>query len=116
MTIPLAKAGLTAIRFLMRPINNTIIKRFKTSSKEGRGYRFFVRFGQMSNRFEVKMNRALLDTKGLGSIPDLHTDMAFNKGVDWFTEVFIFYGILFMIAGYELSKANASAVATKLKI
>lgn len=62
------------------------------------------------------MNRALLGTKGLGSIPDLHADMAFCKGVDWFTEVFIFYGILFMIAGYELSKASTSAAATKHKI
>lgn len=51
----------------------------------------------------------LLGTKGLGEIKDLHIDLAFNKGVEWFTEVFIFYGILFMIAGYELNKAAVSA-------
>jgi len=48
------------------------------------------------------MNRALLGTKGLGVLPEILPDMAFTKGVDWFTEVFIFYGILFMIAGYEI--------------
>jgi len=51
------------------------------------------------------MNRALLGTKGLGTIKELSSDIAFNKGVEWFTEVFIFYGILISIAGYELSKA-----------
>lgn len=116
MPIPLVKIGLTTIRFLMRPINNQFIKKFKTASKDSKGYRFFVQFGQLANRFEVRMNRVLLGTKGLGTIPDMHADMAFTKGVDWFTETFIFYGILFLIAGYELQKANASAVATKNKI
>ncbi len=116
MPIPLAKAGITAIRYLMRPINNMIIKKFKTMDKDSRGYLFFVNFGQRSNRFEIKMNRMLLGTKGLGEIKDIHIDMAFNKGVEWFTEVFVFYGILFLIAGYELNKASVSAQATKDKI
>ena len=51
------------------------------------------------------MNRALLGTKGLGTIKPLGNDIAFNKGIEWFTEVFIFYGILITIAGYELNKA-----------
>ena len=42
--------------------------------------------------------------------------MAFHKGVEWFTEVFVFYGILFLIAGYELNKAAQSTQATKDKI
>jgi len=29
MPIPLSKVGLTVVRYLMRPINNTIIKKFK---------------------------------------------------------------------------------------
>ena len=51
----------------------------------------------------------LLGPTGLGESKDLHVDMAFNKGVEWFTEVFVFYGILFLIAGYELNKAAVSA-------
>lgn len=116
MPIPLAKAGITAIRYLMRPINNMIIKKCKTIEKDKWQYQFFVRFGQRSNRFEIKLNRMLLGTKGLGEIKDLHIDMAFSKGVEWFTEVFVFYGILFLIAGYELNKAAVSAQATKDKL
>jgi hypothetical protein len=52
----------------MRPINNTINKKFKNTAKDSRGYKFFTRFGQYINIFEVKMNRALLGTKGLGVI------------------------------------------------
>ena len=105
MTIPFVKVGITAIRYMMRPINNQIIKKFKNVSKDSRGYLFFANFGLRSNRFEIKMNRMLVGSKGLGEIKDLPQDMAFHKGVEWFTEVFIFYGILFLIAGYELNKA-----------
>lgn len=33
-------------------------------------------------------------------------DAAFNKGVDWFTEIVFFYGVLFGIAFYELNAAT----------
>ena len=101
----MSKVGLTAIRYLMRPINNTIIKKFKTVDKVTYGYRFFTEFGQLSNKFEIKLNHALLGVKGLGKINRLSDDVAFNKGVEWFTEVFVFYGMLIGIAGYELSKS-----------
>jgi hypothetical protein len=109
MGIPLIKAGLTVLRLTLRPINNILIKRFKTSKKESPGFRFFVMCGNQANHFEINLNRWLLGTKGLGKIEDMHSDMAFNKGVEWFTEVVFFYGILFSIAGWELWKADASA-------
>ena len=42
-------------------------------------------------------------------IPD---DLAFNKGVDYFTDIVFFYGILFGIAFYEIDK---SVRASKLQ-
>lgn len=105
MPIPIQKVMLTSIRYLMRPINNTIIKSLKTKDKDTFGYRFFENFGQRANIFEVKMNRALIRSKGLGTIKPLSQDIAFNKGVEWFTEVFVFYGILISIAAYEIKKA-----------
>lgn len=109
MGIPLMKAGLTALRFTLRPINNLIIKKFKTAERDSKGFRFFCYFGNGANHFEIKLNRWLLGTKGLGKIEDMHVDMAFNKGIEWFTEVFFFYGILFTIAGYELWKADVAS-------
>jgi len=37
-------------------------------------------------------------------VKPLDDDIAFSKGVEWFTEVFIFYGILILIASYEIYK------------
>ena len=59
--------------------------------------------------FEIKMNRALIGNKGLGKIQPLSDDIAFNTGVEWFTEVFVFYGILFTIAFYELYRASVAS-------
>jgi hypothetical protein len=59
------------------------------------------------------MNRALIRSKGLGEIKELSRDVAFNKGVEWFTEVFVFYGVLILIAAYEIKKAHASGKKTK---
>ena len=113
MPIPIQKVLLTATRFLMRPINNTITKTLKTKEKDTIGYIFFERFGQKVNIFEVKMNRTLLRSKGLGEIKELSKDVSFNKGIEWFTEVFIFYGILLLIAAFEIRKAQASSKKTK---
>ena len=103
------KAFLTGLRFTLRPINNMIIKKFRTADHNSKGHRFFVWFGNYANMFEVKLNRWLLGSKGLGSVSELHPDVAFNKGIDWFTEVFFFYGILFTIAGYEIWKAEVAS-------
>lgn len=62
MPVPLGKTALTAIRFLMRPINNTLTKNFKhmNGQKDSRGYFFFCWLGQFFNRFEVTMNRIII--------------------------------------------------------
>lgn len=116
MGIPLLKAGLTALRFMLRPINNLIIRKFKTTSNDSRGYRLFVWFGNEANQFEVRLNRWLIGSKGLGKIPDLHAEMAFLRGIEWFSEIFFFYGVLFTIAGYELWKADATSKKQKVLI
>jgi len=45
-------------------------------------------------------------------IKPLSNDAAFNKGVEYFSEVFFFYGILMALAVYELKKAQASSEKT----
>lgn len=44
----------------MRPINNTINRKFKTLEHNKMGYRFFMEFGQYANIFEIKLNRAMI--------------------------------------------------------
>ena len=63
-------------------------------------YRSFVGFGQLTNKFEIAMNRHIINQKGLGGVRILPHEQAFNKGVDWFTELFLFYGFIFGLTFY----------------
>ncbi len=59
------------------------------------------------------MNRIIIGSKGLGEIKEIHESIAFAKGVEWFTEIFFFYGVLFLITWYELRKAIEQSTNTK---
>ena len=118
MPIPVSKSILTLIRISLRPVNNTLIKMFKASSKEkkGLGYNFFVFLGQRFNRFEVFLNRVVIQQMGLGEIKAIPDELAFNKGVEWFTEIIFFYGVLFGISIYEMRRSLrwSSEIRTRL--
>ena len=58
------------------------------------------------------MNRIIIQQKGLGEVKAIPADMAFNKGVDYFTEIVFFYLVVFAIAFYELDKSNKSRKRT----
>lgn len=63
MPVPLGRTVMTFIRYLLRPINNTMTKKFKHSidnKPNSWGYLFFVKFGNGANRFEVTMNRIII--------------------------------------------------------
>ena len=46
----------------------------------------------------------MIGMKGLGEIPEMQTQPAFRKGVEWFTEFVFFYGMCFSIVFYEIGK------------
>ena len=63
MPVPAGRAALTFFRYLLRPINNTLIRTFKANlgeEKQRYGYRFFAYFGQICNRFEIGLNRIVI--------------------------------------------------------
>lgn len=115
MPVPVGKAFLTLVRYTLRPINNTLIKKFKAqhgAEKQGVGFLFFQNFGQLCNRFEIALNRIIIQHKGLGEIREIPADLAFSKGVDYFTEIVFFYMVMFGIAFYEMDKAYRSGKKT----
>lgn len=118
MPVPLGKAALTLVRYTLRPINNTLIKAFKAqhAEKTSRGFDFFESFGQLCHRFEVALNRIIIQQKGLGEVRKIPPDLAFNKGVDYFTEIVFFYAIMFGIAFYEMDKAYRASKATTKRL
>ena len=62
----MGKVLMTTVRIMLRPINNFFINWCRQSTKAidkenpNISYRFFVQFGQVSNRFEVAMNRIVI--------------------------------------------------------
>jgi hypothetical protein len=66
--------------------------------------------GNLFNKGEVKMNRITLGKKGLGEIMPINHMKAFNKGVDYFTEIVLFYGLMFGICFYGLWGAHLSSI------
>lgn len=62
MPVPLAAGMRTLVRFMLRPINNHITAKFKHihGKQDSRMFFFFVKLGNFFNRFEVGMNRIII--------------------------------------------------------
>lgn len=91
----------------------------------------FERCGQMAHVYEIKINRYIVKEENTlsnnkpGEVDDqelkvyikpLSSDAAFNKGVEYFSEIFFFYGMLLALAVYELRRAAKSSDAQALKM
>ena len=119
MVIPLQKTIITVVRYTLRPVNKLLIQTFKAQLGQEYppfGYRFFVAQGQFWNRFEIAMNRIIIKKKGLGEIQKMKDNAAFLKGVDYFTEVVFYYGVMLGLAYYELNKYAKAGAIQKQKL
>ena len=88
----------------------------------------FMRCGQFAHVWEIKLNRLIVrqeeakdnevvdDQEKNLYIKPLNSDASFNKGVEYFSEIVFFYGVLFTIALYEIKKSHESTEAQKKKI
>jgi mannose/fructose/N-acetylgalactosamine-specific phosphotransferase system component IID len=78
MGIPILKVGLTIVRSTLRPINNMLMKRCCSVTRDGSSYRLFVFFWNKCNQFETHLDRMKIGRKeGLATIADLHPQLAF---------------------------------------
>ena len=46
----------------------------------------------------------------------INSNTAFMKGIDWFTEIFFFYGILVSICWWEFKKFNKSQQRSRARL
>jgi hypothetical protein len=89
---------------------NNILKRVFTH-RFALLHRFIGRFGQASHRFEIYLNRKIVNPSKNGGekldfyIKPLSDEAAFNKGIDYFVEVVFFYGVLICLAVFELKRS-----------
>jgi hypothetical protein len=76
----------------------------------------------MAHVYEIKINRYIVNEENKLKKPGqvdqqelkiyikpLSDEAAFNKGVEYFSEIFFFYGILMLLAVYEIKKAQKSS-------
>ena len=106
MAIPLMKFFGFLIRFTSRPISRgltLLLKRRRLAAS------FFQYLGNRAQRFEAYMEYKSAHPddvyrSDLLKVTELSEDQAFHKGVDYFVEVFIFYGVLGCLGIYELRK------------
>ena len=84
----------------------------------------FMKFGQFAHRFEIKVNRFIVKDENSDAeksssnkiktfIKPLSPEASFNKGVEYFSELVFFYGVLMALAIYEIQKNHASSERQK---
>ena len=114
------KVLLVGFKMISRPLNN-VLKRIFTH-RFAMMHKFIERCGQAAHKFEIYLNRKIVNTGGPGSekldfyIKPLSDDAAFNKGIDYFVEVVFFYGVLISIAIFEIKRSQDASDKLKATI
>lgn len=107
--LPLMKILLVGFKIVSRPLNNILkrvfIHRFHFM------HRFIGYCGQKAHTFEIHLNRTIVNSNQKLDfyIKPLSDEAAFNKGVEYFVEVFFFYGVLITIAIWEIKRSHDSS-------
>ena len=82
-----------------------------------------ISFGQLMHRIEFRMNKFIVSPDPMSPSKLLKKDnsdryckpllneAAFNKGVNYFSELVFLYGVLLMLAVYELKKQYKASLA-----
>ena len=112
MPVPIVTFGIVIMRASLRPINNILIGHFKNAKAHPLGFKAFAALGHGTHRIETFLKNAGKEDseKGDGKTeyPGISDEQAFNAGVDWFSEIVFFYGILLGVCYWEFKKFAAS--------
>eukprot|EP00347_Sterkiella_histriomuscorum_P010651 403375454 len=114
--LPLMKVLLVGFKIISRPLNNILkkvfIHRFQFM------HRFIGYCGQKAHVWEIQLNRKIVNNNQKLDfyIKPLSEEAAFNKGVEYFVEVFFFYGVLISIAIWEIKKSHDSSERQKAQL
>ena len=107
MPVPLITLGIVFLKASLRPINKLLLSQFKNAGNYPMGFKFFAGLGHVTFKIETFTKSAEdrkkdeKNGKKAGELPD---EVAFNMGIDWFTEIFFFYGTLCAVVCWEFNK------------
>ena len=116
MVFPLMKVLIVLVKTTSKPTATflkTLLKDKKMMSN------FFVWCGQKANMFEINITNRSLNSNEQDhqlktvAIPD---DEAFVKGVEYFVELLVLYGLIGCISVYEIKKSIAASKSLKKQL
>jgi hypothetical protein len=116
MVFPLMKVVIVLVKTTSKP-TATFLKGLLKDRKMMSN--FFVWCGQKANMFEINItNRSLNSNEQdhklkAAAIPD---DEAFVKGVEYFVELLVLYGLIGFISVYEVKKSITASKELKKKL
>ena len=117
--IPLYKLFVVSGRLFAKPIVNLIKKRHKSNADLSKSLQgsFFIRMGKLEHRVDLWMNRKILSIRGDDDlfVKPLNSEVALEKGVEFFYEVLI-YGVILGLTVYELNRTSRSSREAKEKL
>ena len=115
--LPFFKVFSLVTRVFSRPVVNYIKTVHKNNFKNLTGVsKFLVVLGNKQYRIEVWMNRKLLNLKTDSDMfmKPLSTEIALEKGIEFFYEVF-FYSLIIGVTCYELYRTHLASEEKKAK-
>ena len=109
MPVPIVTFGIVIMRASLRPINKVLIKYLKNAKAHPMGFQFFSTIGHGTHKMDLFIKNAGSDAKSnkTGQDPGITDEKAFDLGIDWFTEIFFFYGTLVAVCYWEYCKFQA---------
>ena len=122
MPVPIVNVAMVVLRQCMNPFNRALTNKFFNGGGElaqkTLGFKFFKNFGQFCYLGEMHMDRI---AKGETPSEQAREDgqnphICFHKGIEWFSEIFFFYGILLTIAWWEIKKFADKAKANRMRV
>ena len=107
MPVPIVTFGIVIMRASLRPINNILIGHFKNAKAHPMAFKGFAALGHGTHKIETMLKNAGKDENEKAedkAEQGLCDEAAFNAGVDWFSEIIFFYGILLGVCYWEFKK------------
>ena len=121
MVVPVNKLFMAMFRYANRPLNRMVKSAIKSRTSPTESPNLLIRgimlFGQKAYKLENFMTKSIVKDEnvliakggkdeevGETQLKPLNPDAAFNKGIDYVTELILLYGILVGFAIYEARK------------
>ena len=120
MPIPLIKIVFATTKIIARPVNGIIMNRLKQSKQDLHSRAYLIMFGRHCVKVENFIDRISYNEEEAKifqvDAAKISEDAALNKGIEYFVEGVLFYGLVLSICVYEIKKSVESSSKLRKQI